>query len=58
MFFYKKHRHKKHKNNKGKCFDVSGCLKTKKRFGLTNIEMNDLLSQMIDKPKIPIVFVK
>ena len=48
MFFYKKKKHKKHKN-KG-----SGCIKEKKRFGLTNSEMDNLLLQMICKPKIPI----
>jgi len=53
MFFYKKHRHKKHKN-KGKCYNTSGCTKEKKRFGLTSAEMDGLVLQMICKPKIPI----
>ena len=52
MFFYKK-RHKKHKN-KGKCYNVSGSIKEKKRFGLTTAEMDCLILQMICKPKIPI----
>ncbi len=52
MFFYKKHRHKKHKN-KGSSIS-SGKIKEKKRFGLTKDEMNELMSQMILKPKIPI----
>jgi hypothetical protein len=52
MFFYKK-RHKKHKN-KGKCCNKSGCMKEKKRFGLTSVEMDNLVLQMICKPKIPI----
>ena len=56
MFFYKKHRHKKHKN-KGKCVDMSGCMKTKKRFGLTANEMDELILQMALKPKIPIIEV-
>lgn len=55
MFFYKK-RHKKHKN-KGKCNNTSSCLKTKKRFGLTSAEMDELVLQMICKPRIPIVQV-
>lgn len=57
MFFYKS-RHKKHKKNKGKCYDTSGCTKSKKRFGLTSEEMNSLVSHMVDKPKIPIIQVK
>lgn len=57
MFFYKKHKHR-HKNNKERCINMSGNLKVKKRFGLTPTEMNDLLFQMIDKPKIPIMDVK
>lgn len=58
MFFYKK-KHKKHKGNKGKCIDTSGCLKSKikKRFGLTGEEMSSLVSQLVEKPKIPIVHV-
>ena len=52
MFFYKK-RHKKHKN-KGKCHNTSGCIKEKKRFGLTSAEMDELVLQMICKPRIPI----
>ena len=56
MFFYKKKKHKKHKNS-GKCYNTSGCMKTKKRFGLTGEEMESLISQMVDKPKIPIVQV-
>jgi hypothetical protein len=55
MFFFKKKKHKKHKNSGGKCFNTSNCLKGgKKRFGLTQLEMDDLLLQMIVKPKIPI----
>jgi hypothetical protein len=54
MFFKKKHKHKK---NKGKCYNTSGCMKTKKRFGLTSAEMDGLLLQMICKPKIPIEFI-
>ena len=58
MFFYKKHRHSKKKNkNKEKCYNTSGCLKEKKRFGLTASEMTDLVCSMIDKPKIPIEFI-
>jgi hypothetical protein len=53
MFFYKKHKHKKHKN-KGKCYNMSGGAKEKKRFGLTSTEMDELMLQMICKPKIPI----
>lgn len=53
MYFYKKHRHKKHKN-KGKCNNTSNCLKGKKRFGLTVAEMDCLVAHMICKPKIPI----
>ena len=54
MFFYKKKKHKKHKNS-GKCYNTSNCLKNgKKRFGLTQLEMDDLLLQMMVKPKIPI----
>ena len=56
MFFYKKKKHKKHKNT-GKCYDTSGCFKSKKRFGLTPEEMEDLTLTMICKPKIPIVQV-
>jgi hypothetical protein len=56
MFFYKKKKHKKHKNS-GKCYDTSGCFKSKKRFGLTPEEMEDLTLTMICKPKIPIVQV-
>jgi hypothetical protein len=58
MFFYKKKKHKKHKNG-GKCYDTSGCIKGKfkKRFGLTSEEMNDLIDQMVFKSKIPIVQV-
>lgn len=52
MFFYKK-RHKKHKN-KGKCCNKSGCMKEKKRFGLTSVEMDNLVLQMICKSRIPI----
>jgi hypothetical protein len=54
MFFFKKKKHK-HKKNGGKCFNASNCLKGgKKRFGLTQPEMDDLLLQMMVKPKIPI----
>jgi len=55
MFFYKKHKHK-HKKNKGGSFSC-GKVKEKKRFGLTNLEMDELLIQMRDKPKIPIAFI-
>jgi len=57
MYFYKKHRHKKHKG-KGKCCNTSGCLKEKKRFGLTTAEMDCLVMQMICKPRIPIESIK
>lgn len=53
MFFSKKKKHKKHKN-KGNCYNTSGSMKEKKRFGLTNAEMDGLILQMICKPKIPI----
>lgn len=56
MFFYKKHKHKHNKRNKGSSFS-SGKVKEKKRFGLTNLEMDELLIQMRDKPKIPIAFI-
>ena len=56
MFFFKKKKHKKHKNS-GKCYDTSGCKKSKKRFGLTGEEMNCLISQMVEKSRIPIVQV-
>ena len=56
MFFYKKHKHK-HKRNKGGCSSSCGKVKEKKRFGLTNLEMDELLIQMRDKPKIPIAFI-
>lgn len=55
MFFFKKHKHK-HKKNKGGSFSC-GKVKEKKRFGLTNLEMDELLIQMRDKPKIPIAFI-
>lgn len=57
MFFYKKKKHKKHKN-KGKCYNTSGCIKDKKRFGLSSSEMDSLVLQMICKPKIPIESIK
>lgn len=57
MFFYKKHRHKKHKNNKGTCCDKSGCLKTNKKFGLTNLEMDELIAKMVEKPRIQIISI-
>jgi hypothetical protein len=56
MFFYKK-KHKKHKN-KGKCTNKSGCIKEKKRFGLTPAEMDGLVLQMVCKSKIPIEKIK
>ena len=56
MFFYKKKKHKKHKSS-GKCYNTSGCIKSKKRFGLTGDEMESLISQMVGKPKIPITQV-
>lgn len=56
MFFYKK-KHKKHKN-KGKCTNKSGCIKEKKRFGLTPAEMDGLVLQMVCKSKIPIENIK
>ena len=57
MYFYRKHKRGKKKKNKGKCIDTSGCMKSKKRFGLTADEMNGLVSHMIGKPKIPIEFI-
>lgn len=56
MFFYKKKKHKKHKNT-GKCYNTSGSKKEKKRFGLTGEEMDCLVNQMVEKSKIPIVQV-
>lgn len=57
FFYYKKKKHKKHgKKSGGKCYNTSGCLKDKKRFGLTQIEMDNLMSQLRDKPKIFIEF--
>ena len=54
MYFKSRHKRKK-KNKGGKCIDTSGCLKQKKRFGLTAEEMTSLVSGLIEKPKIPIV---
>jgi hypothetical protein len=56
MFFYKKKKHKKHKNS-GKCYNTSSCIKSKKRFGLTGDEMESLISQMVGKSRIPITQV-
>lgn len=56
MMFFKRKKHSKHKN-KGKSYNTSGCFKEKKRFGLTSSEMEGLISQMIEKPKIPIEFI-
>lgn len=56
MFFYKKKKHKKHKNS-DKCYNTSGSKKEKKRFGLTGEEMDSLINQMVGKPKIPIMQV-
>lgn len=57
MMFFKRKKHSKHKKNKGKSYNTSGCFKEKKRFGLTTSEMEGLISQMIGKPKIPIEFI-
>lgn len=57
MFFYKKHRHKKHKSNKDTCYDKSSCLKSKKKFGLTSLEMDELIAKMVEKPRIPIISI-
>jgi len=52
MFFFRK-KHKKHKNKSNSNFSCNK-IKEKKRFGLTSSEMDDLLLQMMIKPKIPI----
>jgi hypothetical protein len=55
MYFKSRHKHKKKNKGGGKCINTSGCLKQKKRFGLTPEEMTSLVSGLIEKPKIPIV---
>ncbi len=54
FFFFRKRKHKK--KNKTKSFGPKS--KEKKRFGLTANEMDELIFQMAEKPKIPIVFIK
>ena len=57
MFF--KSRHKKKKKNKGgKVYSTSGGLKGKKRFGLTRLEMDSLVENMVMKSKIPVAHIK
>ena len=59
MFFYKK-KHRKRNKSKSKVFDISQCVKKKerKRFGLTQNEMDDLILNLMIKERTPIISIR
>ena len=59
MFFYKK-KYRKRNKSKSKVFDISPCVKKKerKRFGLTQNEMDDLILNLMIKERPPIISIR